>query len=64
MRVKFIKAYKGHQKDTVYDASPNEAFGLIDAGVAILTKDMTPDDYKQAGDKDGSITKLRTHNIK
>lgn len=51
MRVKFTKAYKGHLKGTTYECSPNEAFGLIDSGVAIATKDMTPDDYKQAGDK-------------
>ena len=42
----------------------NEAFGLIDSGFAQITKDMTPDDYKQAGDKDGSTTQLRTHHSK
>lgn len=61
MRVKFLKAYKGHQKGSSYEASPNEAFGLIDSGVAEVTKDMTPDDYKQAGDKNGSTTQLRTN---
>ena len=62
MRIKFLKAYKGHLKGSTYEASPNEAFGLIDSGVAIVTKDMIESDYKvtsveeQADDK----SKLRT----
>ena len=64
MRVKYIKDHKGITKGTILDMSPNEAFGLIDSGVAIVTKDMAPDDYKQAGDKNGSTTKLRTNHTK
>lgn len=62
MRIKFIKDYKGNAKGSVKEVSPNEAFGLIDSGVAQVTKDMTSDDYKQAGDKDGITTKLRSNN--
>lgn len=69
MRVKFLKAYKGHLKGTSYDASPNEAFGLIDSGVAIATKDMVEDDYKiTSGDitnkqekANGKPTQLRSY---
>lgn len=59
MRVKIVKAYRSYSKGEVVEVSPNEAHGLIDSGVAILSKDMAPDDYKQAGDKNGSTTKLR-----
>lgn len=62
MRIKFIKNHKGHAKGTVLEVSPNEGFGLIDSGVASVTKDMQPDDYKQAGDNDGRTIKLRTDN--
>ncbi len=57
-----LKDYKGRRKGDVVDVSRNEAFGLIDSGNAIITKDMIPDDYKQAGDKDGRTTQLRTDN--
>lgn len=46
MRVKFIKDYKGHAKGSILEVSKNEAFGLIDSGVAQVTKDMTSEDYK------------------
>jgi hypothetical protein len=52
MRVKFIKAYKGHLKGTIFECSPNEAFGLIDAGVAILTKDMQAEDITTKSDEE------------
>lgn len=62
MRVKFIKAHKGHLKGTTYEASPNEAFGLIDSGVAIATKDMVESDYKITSDEEqaGDKPKMRT----
>ena len=46
MRVKFIKDYKGNAKGSISEVSPNEAFGLIDAGYAEITKDMTEQDIK------------------
>lgn len=59
MRIKIIKDYRIYKKDQVLVVSPNIAFGLVDSGIAIVSKDMTPDDYKQAGDKDGNNTQLR-----
>lgn len=64
MRIRIIKSQGKYKKDEIVDVSKNVAFGLIDSGVGVISKDMTPDDYKQAGEKDGSITKLRTHNRK
>ena len=46
MRVKFIKANKYNKPGDIAEVSPNVAFGLIDAGIAIITKDLTSDDYK------------------
>lgn len=62
-RVKLIKNYKAYKKGAVLNVSPNEAFGLLDSGVAIATKDLVPDDYKQAGDTNGSTTQLRSHKL-
>jgi hypothetical protein len=45
IRVKFLRNHKEHKEgDTVF-LSPNEAFGLIDSGVAIVSKDMVANDY-------------------
>lgn len=63
-RLKLLKSCKYGKSGEVLYIDNNEAFGLIDSGFAELTKDMTPDDYKQAGDKDGSNTQLRTHKSK
>lgn len=62
IRVKLLKDWQGNRKGSVVVIDRNEAFGLIDSGKAVISKDMTPDDYKQAGDHNGSITKLRTNN--
>lgn len=64
IRVKLLKPTKYGAVNSVVVIDRNEAFGLIDSGQAILSKDMTPDDYKQAGVKNGSATKLRTHKSK
>jgi len=65
VRVKLLKSCKQGKPGDVVSLSNNEAFGLIDSGYAIVTKDMIPDDYKQAGDKNnGSTTKLRTLHTK
>ena len=61
-RVKLLKDCKQGKKDAVVTLSPNEAFGLIDSGVAIVTKDMVESDYKITSDEvqaDGDTTKLR-----
>lgn len=47
-RIKFIKNHKQYKEGEVATLSPNEAFGLIDSGVAIVSKDMTTSDYTTA----------------
>lgn len=63
-RVKLLKTSKHGRSGDIVSLDNNEAFGLIDSGYAEVTKDMTPDDYKQAGDKDGNSTKLRPNKSK
>lgn len=46
MRVKVTKDTFKYKKGETVEVSPNEGFGLIDAGFGILTKDMTETDYK------------------
>lgn len=45
-RVKIVKPHKQYKVGEIVYVSPNEAFGLIDSGVGIKTKDMTAMDYK------------------
>ncbi len=45
-RVKIIRDHKQLKSGQTLTVSPNVAFGLIDSGVAELTKDMTTDDYR------------------
>ncbi len=62
IRIKLLKDYRGNRIGSILVVDNNEAFGLIDSGKAIVSKDMIPDDYKQAGDKNnGRTTKLRTN---
>jgi len=66
MRVKFVKSNKYHKAGDVADVSPNVGFGLIDSGIAIISKDMTTSDYKitksDEEQADGKPTKLRSNN--
>lgn len=66
MRVKLIKDYKDKSEGTILEVSPNEGFGLIDSGYAILTKDITKKDIQtkalDEGQANGNTTKLRSHN--
>lgn len=62
MRIRIIKTTPQFKKGEIVEVSRNVAFGLIDSGTGVISKDMTPDDYKQAGDKDGSTTQLRPNN--
>lgn len=45
MRVKIIKANKKYRVGETVEVSPNEAHGLIDSGLAIVSKDMVETDY-------------------
>ena len=51
IRVRFIKDYKDFKKGDVETLSPNEAFGVIDSGFAVVSKEMTSTDYQEAQDK-------------
>lgn len=46
MRIKITKDHKQYKKGEIVDVSKNEAFGLIDSGVGIVSKDMTVTDYR------------------
>jgi hypothetical protein len=61
MRIKFIKPNKYHKAGDIADVSPNVAFGLIDSGIAIISKDITSLDEEQAN---GKPIKLRTNKLK
>lgn len=45
-RIKVVRNHKQYKAGQTLILSPNEAFGLVDAGVAEVTKDMTADDYR------------------
>lgn len=59
MRVKIIKDSNRFKKGEILDVSPNEGFGLIDGGYAIISKDMTRQDIKET--KNGSTSRLRSN---
>lgn len=46
MRVKIVKSGSKYKVGDTLVLSPNEAFGLIDSGFAIKSKDLTVVDYK------------------
>jgi len=48
IRVKILKDYKKYEKGSIELLTPNEAFGLIDKGVAIISKDITSSDTTRA----------------
>lgn len=62
-RVKLLKDCKQGKAQEIVVLDNNEAHGLIDSGLAEITKDMTETDYKvlkpdeeQAGEVDGVVT--------
>ncbi len=59
MRVKLIRdsVYGLRGKSIVID--DNAAHALIKAGIATMSKDMTPDDYLTSGSKNGKPSELR-----
>lgn len=61
-RIRFTKDHKQYKKGDVVVIDNNEAFGLIDSGTAEISKDMTPDDYKQAGVNHDKPTGIRPNN--
>lgn len=47
IRLKFLKNYKQFKPGDTESFSRNEAFGLIDSGVAMVSKDMVASDTQQ-----------------
>lgn len=45
IRVKILRDYKDFRKGQVVHLTPNEAFGLTDKGIALVTRDFTEADY-------------------
>lgn len=63
MRIKIVKKHRQYKQGDIVEVSKNEAFGLLDSGVGVLSKDMVQDDYKtldeeQANDRT-KLPKLR-----
>ena len=59
-----IRMVVGELKGQVISVKDSEAMKLIKKGKAILSKDMTPEDYKLTSDEeqaDGHTTKLRSN---
>lgn len=46
MRIRIIKDKKQYKTGDIVDETPNVAFGLIDSGHAVLSKDMTSGEIK------------------
>jgi len=51
MRIKIIKPTKKYYKGEIVEVSKNVAFGLIDSGVGIISKDMTSYEVKTRNKK-------------
>ncbi|CAB4151760.1 hypothetical protein UFOVP585_35 [uncultured Caudovirales phage] len=61
MRIKLLADYKEHKADDTIEVSKNEAFGLIDSGKAMISKDMVRSDIKTKEIKRGNTSTIRTH---
>lgn len=61
MRIKFVRDYKLNRRGQTAEVSQKEALGLIHRGAAILSKDLTSDDYKTLDEEqaNGQPAKLR-----
>lgn len=65
IRVKLLKPSKYGVVNSIVVIDNNEAFGLIDSGTAVVTKDMTVVDYKITSNEeqvDGKTNKRRNTN--
>lgn len=63
MRVKIIKNHEKYRKGDVVEVSNNVAFGLIDCGAGIISKDITDSETKKKGVIRGRSIKLRVDNV-
>lgn len=61
MRLKIIKPHKKYSVGQTVDVSRNVAYGLIDKGVAIQTKDVVTNEWQTNKEVDnGNITVLQS----
>lgn len=58
MRIKIIKPHRKYKVGDTVDVSNNEAFGLLDSGIGIKTKDIVQTDIKV---KHGRTRIIRTN---
>lgn len=63
MRVKIIKNHKNYRAGEIVEVTKNVAFGLMDSGIGILSKDISESETK-VGANNGRVTKLRTYKSK
>lgn len=63
MRVKIIKNHKNYKAGEIVEVSRNVAFGLMDSGIGILSKDISESETK-VGENNGRVIKLRTYKSK
>lgn len=45
IRVKIVKDYRKYKAGETVELTPNEAHGLIDRSIAVLTKDVVSSDF-------------------
>lgn len=46
MRIKIIKPHRKYKVGDTVEVSPNEAHGLLDSQVGMVSKDMVESDYR------------------
>lgn len=70
MRIRIVKKHHRYKLGDIVEVSKNEAFGLLDSGVGVVSKDMVQEDYKitkpdeeksKQGDINGNTTFVRPH---
>lgn len=59
IRIKIVKSGSNYTVGDTVVVSRNEAYGLIDKGIGILTKDIVASDYKIKRRNSGNSIKLR-----
>lgn len=46
MRIRIVKPTHKYKLDEIVEVSRNEAFGLLDSGCGVISKDITNSDYR------------------
>ena len=61
MRIRITKDQGSYKKGDIVEVSKNVAFGLIDSGVGVISKDITSDDLNKQEKSHGKSTFVRSH---